>query len=80
MQVSDVHGREDFVRFVEEMSRSREKHAETFANPDLAGFLDAVARWTEGMERVYRNTGREMPKDIDWQMIATLFHMGRIYE
>ena len=80
MQVSEGKTREDFVRFVEEMSRSREKDAKSFANPDLADYLDAVARWTDGMERVYRNTGRPMPKDIDWQLIATLFHMGRIYE
>ena len=80
MQATDVRSKEDFIQFMEEMSRSREKNPQSWANPDLADYLDAVARWTEGMERVYGNTGREMPRDINWQLIATLFWVGRIYE
>ena len=80
MQVSDVHSREDFVKFLESLSRDREKGGASWANPDLPDYLSAIARWTESMEQVYKNTGKKMPRDIDWGFIATLFHIGRIYE
>ena len=80
MQVTDVHTREDLVKFLEAMSRDREAGKGSWANPGLADYLSAVARWTEGMEQVYKNTGRTMPRDVDWGFVATLFHIGRIYE
>ena len=27
-----------------------------------------------------QNTGMKVPENPDWQFIATLFHIGRIYE
>ena len=80
MHVTDVHTKEDFIRFLEEMSREREHDRESWANPGLAGYLDAIARWTENMERAARNTGMKVPENPNWQFIATLFHIGKIYE
>jgi len=80
MQVLDVHTKEDFIRFLEEMSEEREQGRKNWANPGLAGYLDAIARWTTNMEQAAQNTGMKMPENPDWQFIATLFHIGRIYE
>ena len=80
MQVNDVRTKEDLIAFLEEMAKSRKKGAEGWANPELADYLSAAARWTEGLERVYANTGKKLPKDIDWQLIAALFNAGKIYE
>ena len=80
MQVKDVHSREDFTKFLETMAESLEDDRESWANPDLEDYLSAIARWTEGMEQFYKNTKQKMPEDIDWQFIAALFHIGKIYE
>ena len=80
MQVTDVRTKEDFIRFLREMSREREHGGEGWANPGLADYLDAVSRWMKNMEQAARNTGMQVPEDPDWQFIATLFHIGKIYE
>ena len=80
MQVSDVRTKEDFIRLLEEMSQEREQGRKGWANPGLADYLDAVARWTKNMEQAVQNTGMKAPEHPDWQFIATLFHIGRIYE
>ncbi len=80
MQVLDVRTKEDFIRFLEEMSQEREQSRKGWANAGLADYLDAVARWTKNMEQAAQNTGMKVPENPDWQFIATLFHIGRIYE
>ena len=80
MQVSDVKTREDFVRFIETLSRQRRTGPGGWANPDLADYLRAVADWASHMEQFYGNTRRTVPQDINWQFIATLFQMGKSYE
>ena len=80
MQVLDVRTKEDFIRFLEEMSQEREQSRKGWENPGLADYLDAVARWTKNMEQAAQNTGMKVPENPDWQFIATLFHIGRIYE
>lgn len=43
-------------------------------------YLESVASWTEDMEGYYSNTGKEIPENINWDFIATLFYVGSIYE
>ena len=39
-----------------------------------------ISSWVEDMEGYYVNMGLEMPSDINWQFIANLFYVGKIYE
>ncbi len=80
MRISDIQNKDDFICFLQEMSKDRKTNPTEWANPELPDYLDAISEWTKHMEQVYKNTHQEIPDNINWQFIATLFHVGRIYE
>ena len=68
-----IKNKEDFIKFIE-------KYASDITDLPVKYYLESVASWTEDMEGYYSNTGKEIPENINWDFIATLFYVGSIYE
>ena len=49
-------------------------------NISIQEYLESVSSWVEDMEGYYKNTNQEIPNNINWDFIATLFYVGSIYE
>ena len=49
-------------------------------NISIQEYLESVSSWVEDMEGYYKNTNQEIPNNIKWDFIATLFYVGSIYE
>ena len=49
-------------------------------NISIQEYLESVSSWVEDMEGYYKNTNQEIPNNINWDFIATLFYVGNIYE
>ena len=58
----------------------KEVNPEEWENVNVSEYLEAIASWVEDMDGYYRNMNLEMPKNLDWRFITTLFYVGKIYE
>lgn len=68
-----IKSKEDFLHFMEFFKKS-------ISNLSVQEYLESVVSWTEDMEGYYKNTNQEIPQNINWDFIATLFYVGSIYE
>ena len=68
-----IKSKEDFIKFIE-------IYTSAISDLSVKDYLESVASWTEDMEGYYSNTGKEIPENINWDFIATLFYVGSIYE
>lgn len=78
--INNIESKEDFIRFVNSLSRDKRERSEEWENKDIASYLDGIGAWTTDMEGYFINMKKEMPKNIDWKFIATLLYIGKIYE
>ena len=80
MSQKSIKTREDFIEFMNLLAKDYQLNKETWENIDVKSYLESVESWVEDMDGYYDNMGLNMPEDIDWNFIATLFYVGKIYE
>lgn len=71
--LGQIQNKNDFIHFME-LFRKKIK------DESVQEYLESVCAWTEDMEGYYKNVNRALPKNINWDFIATLFYVGSIYE
>lgn len=69
----NIKSREDFIKFMRHF-------IPTVNDASLKNYLEALTAWTEDMDGYYRNFGKEMPENINWEIIAAMLYAGYIYE
>ncbi len=79
-QVIRTKSREGFMEFLQELGRDSRINKEEWENRDITSYLESIAMWVEAMEGYYENMNEELPTDINWQFLAALFYVGKIYE
>jgi len=79
-RVDSIKRREDLVAFVEELGQDLKDHPDSWENPDLSRFLDALARWIEDSDGYYENRGVPIPQMPEWKTFAEMLAAARIYE
>lgn len=79
-KIKHIETKDDFLEFLSFLSKDKKESAEQWENAEIEDYLRAIASWVEDMEGYYDNTDSKMPLDINWQFIATLFYVGKIYE
>lgn len=72
--------RKSFVDFVTKLGDDLKSNPTSWENQDLGAFLGALASWVEDMDGYYKNTGREIPKDVSWKVFADALMAARVYE
>lgn len=78
--INDVNSKEDFMNFLAELRRDKEQKSEEWENNEITSYLEGICSWVDDMEGYFNNMHIDMPTDIDWKFIATLFYVGKIYE
>ena len=68
-----IKSREEFIKFMQ-------FYIAATNDAPVRDYLDALTSWVEDMDGYYNNIGKEVPKDINWDFIATLLYAGSIYE
>ena len=68
-----IKTKEDFLGFME-------RYIPTVADSAVRDYLESIAGWTADMEGYYKNTGKEMPENINWELMAVMLYVGSIYE
>jgi len=76
----NVQSREDFLAFMDALRKDYCKNIKEWYNQDLSSYLESVSSWVEHMDGYYQNMNLPLPSNIDWNFIAVLFYVGKIYE
>jgi len=78
--LSNVKSKEDLIEFINILINDiYNKSVDSNVKP-LMLYLESIQSWIEDMDGYYINTKQDIPKDIDWNLIATLLYVGKIYE
>ncbi|WP_426527424.1 DUF7660 family protein [Bradyrhizobium sp. McL0615] len=75
-----IRSREDFVAFVQALSRDLHTNRETWENDTLERFLEALCAWVEDMDGYYVNQGKPIPQQPDWKVLGDILMAATVYE
>ena len=79
-QINSIETKEAFIDFVNCIVDDYRENKDEWENQSIPEFLEAICSWVEDMDGFYENMGWKIPANTDWKFIATLFHVGKIYE
>jgi hypothetical protein len=79
-QVQSISSRAELVTFVRGLNQAHLQHPDWWENVDLSEFLEALAAWTEVMDKAYRNRGETLPDEPSWKMIGEMLFAATMYE
>lgn len=75
----DVHSREDFVRFVRDLSQAAQKGDPRTTNLELPRYLEAMSAWTSDMPGYFANERQPVP-EAGWALFAMILEAALTYE
>ena len=78
--INNISTKEDFMSFLKALRDDRRTNGREWENPQIDSYLDGIVSWVEDMDGYYHNMGMDIPTNINWSFIATLFYVGKIYE
>lgn len=70
----------EFIEFLEILKNDKSSNANEWENKSIEEYLDGVKSWVEDMDGYYDNMHESVPSNINWEFIALLFYVGKIYE
>ena len=78
--IENIHTKEDFINFLKYLKEDYNKNGHEWVNKNIDIYLESIASWADDMEGYYQNMNIETPQNINWNFIATLYYVGKIYE
>ncbi|WP_214824118.1 DUF7660 family protein [Exiguobacterium algae] len=79
-ELEKVSDKEQFTKFISSLANDLKLKPDEWENSDIESFLQGVKSWVEDMEGYYENNNLPIPNDINWNFIATIFYVGKLYE
>lgn len=81
MNTSEVKTRSDFSIFVEGLLNDLQSNPSEWENRTLEGFLEALGRYSEDIDGLYRNLGIEIDlENPNWRVFSDLLKGASLYE
>ncbi len=80
IEVNRVSSREEFVGFVRSLLTDLFNNKHEWENDNLADYLEALSAWVEDMDGYYSNQNMSFPENINWNIMARIFHAAKYYE
>lgn len=78
--LKNIKTKEDFIEFMNILINDIIENPEEWEDKPVKSYLESMQSWVEDMEGYYQNTKQTTPQDINWNFIATLLYVGKIYE
>ncbi|MDM5248889.1 MULTISPECIES: hypothetical protein [unclassified Lysinibacillus] len=79
-KIEQVATKDEFLEFLNMLSKDFKLNVDEWENKSINNYLEAIESWIEAMEGYYINSGLPVPNNIDWNFLATVFYVGKIYE
>jgi hypothetical protein len=68
------------IDFIHALRRDRLADPESWENPTLARYLDALAAWPEGPDASFAHFDEAVPLLPSWQVFGEMLLAAKIYE
>ncbi len=78
--LKNTKSKEEFIEFVNVLLKDIKENHQDWEGKQVFSYLESIQSWVEDMEGYYTNTKQEIPQNINWNFIATLLYVGKIYE
>lgn len=78
--INNISNKDDFIKFLKMLKNDVLINNNEWVNNNISLYLESICSWIEDMNGYYKNIGVEKPKNINWNFIALLLYMGKIYE
>lgn len=79
-RIATIKTREDFIAFVALLREDWQQRGDEWENPTLDRYFEAMGAWVSDMDGYYKNSGKPMPTNIDWEFIASVLMAASMYE
>lgn len=77
-QINRIKNKEDFIQFIKDLSSDYKEHSEQWANTTISDFLLQAASWIEDYSVCPVND--IIWEKVDFQILAKILYMGKLYE
>jgi hypothetical protein len=78
--IKNIKTKEHFIDFINILINDTNEIPSEWEDTSVTSYLESMQSWVEDLEGYYDNTKQEIPQDINWNFIATLLYVGKIYE
>lgn len=78
--LTKVNSKDEFIKFVGELIKDLKNNPETWGNPNLDNYLEAMQSWVEDMEGWENNLSIDISTMNVWQLMANILFASKIYE
>lgn len=79
-EIKVVETKNDFIKFLGMLINDTKDRTEEWENKNISSYLESIQSWIEDMEGYYENNNLEVPSNINWNFLANVFYVGKIYE
>lgn len=79
-RINNIKSKEELIDFLNFLSKDRYKKKDEWENNTIEDYLASISSWIEDMEGYYENNNLPIPNNENWNFVATLFYVGKIYE
>ncbi|WP_427501459.1 DUF7660 family protein [Methylomonas sp. MED-D] len=79
-RISRINSKDDLADFIAALRSDLTANPETWENPTLERFLNAMESWMRTMDMYYKNTGQSFPETPSWKIFADALYAAKIYE
>ncbi len=78
--LQDISTKEDFIKSIKQLENDFLVNKNEWENTDIPNFLESLSAWINDMETCYKNNGRKIPVNINWQFFAEALYAAKCYE
>lgn len=76
-QIANVYDKDSFIKYLNLLAKDSEENPQEWENTTVSQYLQSIASWIEDWSSRY---GNEEFEELDYNEMAKLLYMGKIYE
>ena len=76
-QIANVYDKDSFIKYLNLLAKDSEENPQEWENTTISQYLQSIAGWIEDWSSRY---GNEEFEKLDYNEMAKLLYMGKIYE
>ena len=76
-QIANVYDKDSFIKYLNLLAKDSEENPQEWENTTVSQYLQSIASWIEDWSSRH---GNEEFEKLDYNEMAKLLYMGKIYE
>lgn len=72
--------KDELITLITSLALQARNNPQELENNTLPLYLEAMAAWIEDMDGYYKNSGKEVPDNLNWSIFADILSAAAVYE